>query len=258
MSYKEKKQKFDGLAKKYDLYRLRYPKILFKEIKHWTTKKKNINILDIGSGTGIALEGIIKNIKKTNNFYASELSKDMICIGKKKFPKITWIKGNIEDKILSLPNMDIIIFAQSIHWINHINIFKKIKKKINKNGIICILQNNRNFKKNLFLNEYENILEQINKKYNRNYRKTNYLNEIKNIFNNKKYIFIYINILWNKYLYKKQFIGMINSSTQVKSTKLINRKLFNKKISNLINKYSFKNLLKLNYESELFIIKCKN
>ncbi len=255
MLYIKKKQKFDGLAKKYDKYRLRYPKLFFEQINYWSKKKNFNNILDIGSGTGIVLEGMTEKGTKNNQFYSSEISKDMISIGKKKFPFAKWINGNIENKISFLPKMDIIIFAQSLQWINRNKIFKKIKKKINKNGIICIMQNNRNYRKNIFLRKYEEILENINHLYSRKYRKIKYLNEIKSTFNKYNCKYIYISILWKKIFLIKEFIGMINSSTQVSKVKSINRKLFNIKILNLIKKYSKNNLIRLDYESELFIVK---
>ncbi len=256
MIFNIKKNKFDGLAKKYDLYRPRYPIIFFKEINHWIIDKKKLNILDIGSGTGIALEGLIKILGKKNNFFAIDLSQDMINIGKTKYPYVKWIKGKAEHKIKYLPKMDIIISAQSFQWMNRIKLLKLIKKKLNLNGIFCILQNNRNYKINDFLNKYENILEKINSQYSRKYRKFKYKKEIKLIFNNKYRIYIYLNYLWTDYLTKQEFIGMSYSSTQVQQVKNINNYLFKKKINNLITQYSNKNkAIKIDFKSELFLVK---
>ncbi len=254
---KNKIEKFDNLAKKYDLYRPRYPKIFFKEILFWSKKKKNsnLNILDIGSGTGIVLEKLVNVFGNKNNFYAIDISSKMINIGIKKFPFVKWIKGKAENLINKLPNIDIFIFGQSFQWMNSNIILKLIKKKINNKGLICILQNNRNFKVNSFLNDYEFILESINPKYSRYYRKISYKKEINKVFDINKYIYIYMLKSWDSFLFIDEFFGMINSSTQVNKVKSINKNLFNKKINLLLDKYLFKNKILLSYETELFIFK---
>lgn len=252
MTYKQ--EKFDSLAEKYEIYRPRYPKLFFNVIKYWVSKKKN-NILDIGSGTGIALEGITKIFNKKNNIYALDISKNMIDIGRKKFLFIKWIYGKAEKEIDKLPKMDLIISAQSFQWMNRIKLLKKINKNLNKNGIFCILQNNRDYKKNIFFRKYEDILEKINPQYYRKYRKFKYKKELKNNF--KNYIYNYTFIKWHKKITNKEFWGMINSSTQVKTIKKINNILFKKNIKKLLLKFSINNKIRIDYESELFIIKKK-
>ncbi len=251
------KEKFDGLAYNYDLYRPRYPEIFFKEINNWCKKSKerknNINIIDIGSGTGIALEGLVKKFGTKNNFYAIDLSKDMIHIGNKKFPYVSWIQGKAEKKIPLLPSMDVAVIAQSFQWMDRIPLLKLIKKKLNKHGIICILQNNRQYKNNFFLDKYESLLEEFNPHYSRHYREFNYEQELKLIF--PKSIYIYIYITWKKLLNREEFIGLSNSSTQVKKAQNINSILFQEKINQLIDKYILNQKIKINFASELFIIK---
>ncbi len=253
-----KKIPFDGLALNYDLFRPRYPKIFFNEINHWNKINLNIypqNILDIGSGTGIALEGLITKLGNQKKYFAIDISKDMINIGKKKFPFVSWIKGTAENKIHILPKMDIITFAQSFQWMKRIKLLKLIKQKINHNGIICIMQNNRNYKKNIFLNEYEDILETINPHYSRKYRNFNYEYELKSVFYEKKYIYMYIYTLWEQLFTEEEFIGMSSSSTQVQNTININKNLFKKKVKELINNHLKNNKIKINFISELFLIK---
>ncbi len=252
-----KREKFDKLAQKYDLYRPRYPKEFLKEIFHWSknNKKKKLNILDVGSGTGIVLEKLINIFGKKNNFYSIDISYEMIKLGKKKFPFVNWIKGKAEEKINLLPNMDIFIFAQSYQWMNRNLILNLIKKKINKKGLFCILQNNRNYKINNFLNEYENILESININYNRKYRNIKYNKEINFFFKKKINLYIYMNKYWDIYLSKKEFLGMINSSTQVENVKNINKKLFYKNINFLLKRYLCKKKLLISYKTELFIFR---
>lgn len=253
---KNRKEKFDDLAINYDLYRPRYSLIFFKEILHWSKKKNNnLNILDIGSGTGIALENLIKVFSLKNNFYAVDISSNMINIGKKKFPFVKWIKGKAEKLIEKLPNMDIFILAQSFQWMNINLILNLIKVKLNRGGLICILQNNRDYRVNNFLNEYESLLESINSSYNRKYRDISYKNEVDKVFDISEYLYIYISKSWITSLSSDSFLGMINSSTQVDKVKSINKFAFENEINLLIDKYLFNGKLLLNYNTELFIFK---
>ncbi len=250
-----KKEKFDKLAKKYDLYRPRYPIEFLQEIFNWKEKKNKLNVLDVGSGTGIVLEKLINILGKNNNFYAIDISSEMIKLGKNKFPFVNWIRGIAEEEIKILPNIDIFIFAQSYQWMNRKIILKLIDKKINNGGLFCILQNNRNYKKNIFLNKYETILESINSNYSRKYRNIKYEKEIKFFFKNRKYLYIYMNKLWDIFLSKKEFLGMINSSTQVENVKYINKNIFFKKINSLLKEYLLKKKILISYNTELFLFK---
>ncbi|MET3590094.1 ubiquinone/menaquinone biosynthesis C-methylase UbiE [Bartonella silvatica] len=70
-------EKFDGLADDYDLYRPRYPLTLFKTMLLPFKVKKHLSIVDVGAGTGIALEGIIELLGKEHQYHV-DISTDMI------------------------------------------------------------------------------------------------------------------------------------------------------------------------------------
>ncbi len=78
------KIKFDGLVNDYDRYRPLYPLTLFKTMLHPFKNKKHLSIVDVGAGTGIALEGIVKFLGNEHQYHAIDVSADMIKKGAKK------------------------------------------------------------------------------------------------------------------------------------------------------------------------------
>ncbi len=255
---KKYKEKFDSLVKDYDAYRPRYPDIFFQEIWHWSNQvKPKQHIIDIGAGTGILLEGLIPRFSQKHQFFAIDISEKMVSYGVKKFPFITWIHGQAETILSNFTHIDIALFGQSLQWLQRKNILHQIKERLNNLGMVCILQNNRDYQKNNFLYQYENLLEYFHPKYIRTYRQHNYRQELQETFNNHHYIFIYLETIWEHLLSKHEFIGMSNSSTQIQTIKLRKANQFQEKLHNLISKYIQNEKLLITYQSELFIIKKK-
>ncbi len=255
---KKYKEKFDNLVKDYDSYRPRYPDIFFQEIWHWSNQQKPIqHIIDIGAGTGILLEGLIPPFSQKHQFFAIDISETMVSYGAKKFPFINWIHGQAENILSNFTQIDIALFGQSLQWLQRKNILHQIKERLNNLGMVCILQNNRDYNKNKFLYQYENLLEHFHPKYTRTYRQHNYRQELQEIFHTPHYIFIYLETIWEQVVSKHEFIGMSNSSTQIQTIKLLKGAKFQEKLHNLISQYLHNEKLLINYQSELFIIKKK-
>ncbi len=95
-SIQAKSEKFDGLADDYDRYRPRYSLTLFKTMLLPFKDKKHLSIVDVGAGTGIALEGIIKLLGNEHQYHAIDISADMIQQGRNKFPFGQWYQGKAE------------------------------------------------------------------------------------------------------------------------------------------------------------------
>ncbi len=110
-------EKFDGLANDYDRYRPRYPLTLFKTMLHSFKNKKHLSIVDVGAGTGIALEGIVKFLGNEHQYHAIDVSADMIKQGQKKFPTVQWYQGRAEDLLPQIGEVDLVIAAQAFQWI---------------------------------------------------------------------------------------------------------------------------------------------
>ncbi|MCH9407619.1 class I SAM-dependent methyltransferase [Pantoea agglomerans] len=247
-----KNEKFDGLASNYDKYRPRYPEMLFEEIHNWMLTSAN-NIYDIGAGTGIAIEGMTRTIGKSYNFTAIDISEDMISKGREKLPRVTWVKGKAEEILHDKKHIDVIMAAQSFQWMDRAKTLETSLKSLNDGGIFAILQNNRDYRNNEFLDKYESVLEKFSPGYSRNYRDYDYEKEITNVFRLPFADFKKIVTGWTMEMASEDFFGFISSSTQVQRAINNDRDNFLKEIDLLLAQHSIGGKVNIDYISELFM-----
>ena len=126
---------------------------------------KNLKILDVGCGGGIICEPLARLGAKVtgidfapNNIIAAKIH------SKKNKLKINYLNQDIEKSKLDEKFDIILMFEVLEHLDNWKKTIKKIKKNLNKNGLIIISTINRNLLSKLFaINIAENILNWIPK-----------------------------------------------------------------------------------------------
>ena len=99
----------------------------------------NISILDLGAGTGLLTEIIIKKFPNAK-ITLIDISVEMINISKKRLKEYSDITYQIADYSYDFPpeKFDLIVSSLSIHHLtneNKINLFVQIKKSLKENGI---------------------------------------------------------------------------------------------------------------------------
>ena len=126
---------------------------------------KNLKILDVGCGGGITCEPLARlGAKVTGIDFAPNNIKAAKIHSKKNKLKINYIYKDIEKSKLDLKFDIILMFEVLEHLDNWKKTIKKIKKNLNKNGIIIISTINRNLLSKIFaINIAENFLNWIPK-----------------------------------------------------------------------------------------------
>nr|WP_052760889.1 class I SAM-dependent methyltransferase [Photorhabdus thracensis] len=99
----------------------------------------------------------------------------MIDTGKQKLPWVSWLHGSAEQHLANVGNPDLIMAAQSFQWMDRATVLNLVRNSLADNGIIAILQNNRDYRYSEFLNEYENLLEELSPNYSRHYRDESFI-----------------------------------------------------------------------------------
>ena len=99
----------------------------------------NISILDLGAGTGLLTEIIIKKFPNAK-ITLIDISTEMINIAKKRLKAYSGITYQIADYSYDFPpeKFNLIVSSLSIHHLtneNKINLFEKVKKSLKENGI---------------------------------------------------------------------------------------------------------------------------
>ncbi len=252
-SVQPKREKFDGLADDYDRYRPRYPFSLFKTMLLPLKDKKHLSIVDVGAGTGIALEGIVKLLGNKHQYHAIDISKDMIKQGRKKFPTVQWYQGKAESLLPQIDEVDLVVAAQAFQWMNRPRLLCAVSDQLRTNGVMAVIQNNRDFKHSKFLSAYETLLEEMSPNYSRYYRNFDFLQEMSDGFRvNPEKIALHTHN-WTMVIPSEAFMGMSRSSTQAQRAIARHGEEYLRQLTALIKQYEVQGSLELLYRSELYM-----
>ena len=151
---------------------------------------KNLRILDVGCGGGIICEPLARlGAKVTGIDFAPNNIKAAKIHSKKNKLKINYIYKDIEKSKLEEKFDIILMFEVLEHLDNWKKTIKKIKKNLNKDGIVIISTINRNLISKLFaINIAENILNWI-PKGTHDYNKLIKPEELKNTLSKENFHF---------------------------------------------------------------------
>jgi len=134
------------MSKIYDKHRKEIKNVFSKLLNIIINHKfsDNLNILDIGCGSGRYSINLIKRLNKifSNkvNLTGIDLTPKMIKIAKANYPKGVWICRDVLKTKLKPNTFDIVSAIHSLHLIGGSNkLFLKIKKALKKNGLFIIL-----------------------------------------------------------------------------------------------------------------------
>lgn len=210
----DNKENFTGKASAYEDARPNYNKHLF----HYLLEKEGITkdtvFADIGSGTGIFSENLLK---MGNTVFAVEPNDDMRNISEKnlsKYPNFVSIKGNDANFNLPSSTIDYITVAQAFHWFDSTLFKKECTKVLTKKGKVILIWNSYD-KENATIKE----LSQICKKFCPKFQGfsagiSEDSDRIKNFFdNNYKFIHFENNLEFNKDKFIKRMISSSYSLT---------------------------------------------
>lgn len=111
------------------------PKIVGEKLLNYV--KPNDNILDIGIGTGQAIEKLILDGREVS-IYGVDLSKEMLKICRSKYPQIKLVEGEVTDiQHTEFKNItfDVIVSSGALKFIEQLEpFFKQIKKILKPKG----------------------------------------------------------------------------------------------------------------------------
>lgn len=140
IDWKVESQRFDGVASQYDTYRPTYPAELIEAILQYSNIQKDESILEIGSGTGKAT---ILFAKRGYSILCLEPGQNLIDVAQQNlnaYPNVQFIKSRFEEWD-ALQKFDLVIFAQSFHWIPEAVRYAKTASAIKPKGHLAILYN---------------------------------------------------------------------------------------------------------------------
>jgi ubiquinone/menaquinone biosynthesis C-methylase UbiE len=196
-SDKKLKTSFGAISNNYDKYRPDYSQKLINDVILYSKIKKSANILEIGSGSGLASQYFLK---KGFNLTMLDVSKELTKIAKKKFKNYKntkYIVDTFEKAKLPADNFDLIFSAQAFHWIDPKVGFKKVHKLLKQNSTFAIFWNLTDSNKS----EITKQIKKLYKKYCPDYKGVPATKPIKNFKNNPTFK----NVIIKSYPYTTSF-----------------------------------------------------
>lgn len=151
--------RFSNRAENYARFRPGYPEELFPFIEKTMGLKPAAGIVDIGSGTGLFAEPLLK---RGYSVMCIEPNEDMRKAGEerlKKYPSFQSIRSTAEATGLPEKSVDLITVAQTFHWLDPIAARAECERVLKSNGNI-ILAWNRETGKTDFEKKYKALRNQ--------------------------------------------------------------------------------------------------
>jgi SAM-dependent methyltransferase len=135
--------KFTGLADTYAKYRPSYPEAFLEYLYSQVGLSENSVIADIGSGTGIFTELLLRQ----NSFvYGVEPNADMSGVARQalsKYEKFTPVSSSAENTGLKASSIDFITAAQAFHWFDRQKFKIECRRLLKENGKVILVWNSR-------------------------------------------------------------------------------------------------------------------
>ena len=147
MKQSQQRLSFGRVAKEYQRYRRSYDPKLYK-LLFSLLPQRELNILDIGCGTGKSTEPLLLEAgKRTVSVVGVDPDEAMLrearlSTKKKKLP-IEYIKGTAEALPFKGEKFDFVISGTAFHWFGNKKALKKIKTSLKKRGIFFVFWTQR-------------------------------------------------------------------------------------------------------------------
>ena len=177
---KSKILSFNNISKLYDNNRPSYPEELINGVIKISKITSKSNILDIGCGTGKAT---IMFAKTKADITALDISLNMIAVGKEKskqYSNIKYFVSSFEDIKLDNNYFDLIICAQSFHFLDHKIALTKISKLLKRNGYLVIFSNFPDIENNNLLKDISVLYKKYCESFPKDYGSTQKIEHIVN------------------------------------------------------------------------------
>jgi len=150
--------RFSNRVGNYVKYRPHYPEKIIEYLTEKNILKKDSDIADIGSGTGILTELFLKN---GNKVYGIEPNKEMRGAGEeylKDYTNFISVDGSAESAPLEKYSVDLIIAGQAFHWFDVEKAKEEFKRILEPGGNVVLIWNVRQLDTTPFLKAYEELL----------------------------------------------------------------------------------------------------
>ena len=241
--------RFSNRVNNYAKYRPSYPKEVIDFLQETVGLQKEWTIADIGSGTGIFSELLLRSGYQV---WGIEPNKEMREEAEKtltQYKKFTSINGKAEQTFLRGSSIDLITVAQAFHWIDRVAAREEFQRILKPKGFIVMLWNIR-----LTHKPFLKAFEDLKIKFGTDYKASRMLKE-KDIG-----AFFHPKLLTKKDFYHAQILdyealkGQLLSSSYIPLEGEKHRQMI-AALEDIFNQYNENGFVKIEYETKVYINK---
>lgn len=158
-------ERFTTRVETYVKYRPGYPAEVLELLKSECGLTSDAVVADVGSGTGIFSELLLRN---GNHVFGVEPNEAMRAAGEQLlqgYPKFTTIEGSAEGTTLPPSSVDLITACQAFHWFDGARARAEFVRILKPEGFVALIWNDRRLDSTPFLRDYEDLLLNLGTDY---------------------------------------------------------------------------------------------
>src|SRR5687768_13340243 len=131
--------RFSNRVENYAKYRPNYPAGVIDLLKTDCGLTETSTIADVGSGTGILSEMLLKNGNTVIGVEPNEAMRLAAELLLTSFPNFRSIDGSAEDSTLESESVDFIIAAQAFHWFDRTKSKREFRRILKPGGWVVLI-----------------------------------------------------------------------------------------------------------------------
>ena len=136
-------ERFTTRAENYAKYRPTYPPEVIELMRSECGLTADAVVADVGSGTGILSELLLKNGNKVIGVEPNEAMRTAGAELLRTYPKFTSVAGSAEATTLPSASVDLITAGQAFHWFDASAARKEFARVLKPKGFVVLIWNDR-------------------------------------------------------------------------------------------------------------------
>ena len=157
--------RFSSRAEAYAKYRPGYPPGVVETLRSECGLTTESVVADIGSGTGILTELLLKNGNRVIGIEPNEAMRVFAEERLKDYQQFESVDGSAESTSLPDDSVDIVVAAQAFHWFDYEKTKREFRRILKPVGWVVLVWNERLLDSTPFLRAYEDLLLQYGTDY---------------------------------------------------------------------------------------------
>jgi len=240
-------ERFTNRVENYVKYRPSYPDTVIKFLCEETDLQKDWNIADIGAGTGIFSELLLKNGYKVWGVEPNRAMREAAEKHLRSFNKFTSVDATAENTSLQDRSINLITVAQAFHWMNPHTTKQEFRRILKTPGFIALIWNIR-----LTNTPFLQKLEQLKADFGTDYKATRIVKEdqVQSFF--EPAAFKKATLPHSQLLNREGFKGQLLSSSYMPLEGSKYMELDNA-MNRLFEQYEEDGLVKIDFETKIYL-----